>query len=531
MKRVPAIALAVAVCTTLTSAQHATSLMGTKTAPSVTTPSKSGGFLVGTDDCALAHRAIAGPGPHSFATGTTGTTGQTEALCYAFGSTVVDNDVWFNWTNDNTSDTASLTTCTFTSVDTKIAIYPLSTCPTAGSALACNDDACPGFQTTVKWNKTPNTAYTIQLGTFPGASGGTGTFTISKVTLPHQKCGTKDDGSTENGWALSAGGEVGWIKVMNCMVKYDTIETAYGSLQFPGTVANGTPSRLATYTHPNTGPVAPSPSDLGWTLNPNTISTSLVNGNTDIVNPFPFPHTTRVANSWTMVIATNTHAVGEFPAPADQDQPNNNAWLVGQGVGLIPLASLGATTPLPPTNMNSLIPATWLLRLTDSTDPTLNPGTGVSTCFGDGTAANCPCGNTAALGEGGCRTRFPGDPAGIVCSSVPFNLGTLLTASGSVSLAAQTDPTLRLVLTANNTTTQPGLFFSGVNTIGGGTGVVFGDGLRCCGGGVIRLQLTDLAPTGPGINCPATGSTNVNLVTTGAPTTLPTPGAKRCYQY
>ena len=217
MKRVPAIALAVAACTTLASAQHATSLMGTKTAPPVTSLSKTGGFLIGTDDCNAAHRAISGAGPHTFATGTTGTTGQTEALCYFFGSTVVDSDVWYNWTNDNTADTASLTTCTFTTTDTKIAIYPLSVCPTAGTALACNDDACPGFQTTVKWNKTPNTVYTIQLGTFPGATGGTGTFTIDKVTLPHQKCGTKDDGSTENGWALTNGGEFGWIKIMNCM--------------------------------------------------------------------------------------------------------------------------------------------------------------------------------------------------------------------------------------------------------------------------------------------------------------------------
>ena len=154
------------------------------------------------------------------------------------------------------------------------------------------------------------------------------------------------------------------------------------------------------------------------------------------------------------------------------------------------------------------------------------PGTPV--CFGDGSGTGCPCLNGSAPGEGGCRSRFPGDPNGVVCSSTPFNLGTLLTSSGSTSLANQTDPTLRLVLTANNTTTQPGLFFSGNNTIGGGAGVVFGDGLRCCGQGVIRHQLTDLPPPGAGGNCPANGSTTVNLTVTGTP---PVAGQKKCYQY
>jgi hypothetical protein len=36
---------------------------------------------------------------------------------------------------------------------------------------------------------------------------------------------------------------------------------------------------------------------------------------------------------------------------------------------------------------------------------------------------------------------------------------------------------------------QPCLFFQGNNAINGGDGVTFGDGLRCAGGGVIRLQV------------------------------------------
>ncbi len=34
---------------------------------------------------------------------------------------------------------------------------------------------------------------------------------------------------------------------------------------------------------------------------------------------------------------------------------------------------------------------------------------------------------------------------------------------------------------------QPALLFVGVNAINGGDGIPFGDGLRCVGGGVVRL--------------------------------------------
>ena len=37
--------------------------------------------------------------------------------------------------------------------------------------------------------------------------------------------------------------------------------------------------------------------------------------------------------------------------------------------------------------------------------------------------------------------------------------------------------------------TQPGLYFQGNNAVNGGQGNPFGDGLRCAGGGVVRLQV------------------------------------------
>ena len=91
----------------------------------------------GSDDCS-APQAIAGQGTFSFDTtaATTGAAGQNEYLCYQFGVSGIDNDVWFHWTAD-ISGTASINTCAGTSIDTKLAVYPESGgCPPPGSVLA-----------------------------------------------------------------------------------------------------------------------------------------------------------------------------------------------------------------------------------------------------------------------------------------------------------------------------------------------------------------------------------------------------------
>ena len=107
--------------------------------------------------------------------------------------------------------------------------------------------------------------------------------------------------------------------------------------------------------------------------------------------------------------------------------------------------------------------------------PYTPPATGTPFCFGDDTGATlCPCGNASdgSLGDAGCANgASPG--------------GCLLDASGSSSIGAAD-----LVLSAAGLVpSQPGLYFQGNNAINGGDGVVFGDGLRCAGGGVIRLQV------------------------------------------
>ena len=125
------------------------------------------------------------------------------------------------------------------------------------------------------------------------------------------------------------------------------------------------------------------------------------------------------------------------------------------------------------------------------------PGSAI--CFGDGGGTSCPCGNN---GGGGCANST--------------GAGSTLIGAGSNSVSAGD-----LALSASNALPgQPGLFFQGDNAINGGNGNVFGDGLRCCGGNVIRLQV--VVPDANG-----NAATSVNIAASGGVS----PGDTKCYQY
>jgi hypothetical protein len=130
--------------------------------------------LGNADDCS-APELLTGSGPYNFdlTMATTGPQGQAGASCYFAGSTAIENDVWFLWTED-LNGIADFTTCTQTGTDTKIAIYDEFGCP-VGPPVVCNDDDC-GTQSRVEFIKQQAT-YLIQIGTSPGATAGTGTFT------------------------------------------------------------------------------------------------------------------------------------------------------------------------------------------------------------------------------------------------------------------------------------------------------------------------------------------------------------------
>ena len=145
--------------------------------PGTTLPG-AGAYLGGGDDCA-APDVIAGLGVFSYNTlnATTGTSGQNESNCYDFGTSGISTDVWYTWTA-TVSGPTTMSMCAGGGGDTKIAVYPGTGCPLDGTSLACNDDTC-GLLSEVTWPATAGSAYTLQVGTFPGGTTSAGSFTIS----------------------------------------------------------------------------------------------------------------------------------------------------------------------------------------------------------------------------------------------------------------------------------------------------------------------------------------------------------------
>ncbi|MCB9913552.1 MAG: c-type cytochrome [Planctomycetes bacterium] len=103
-------------------------------------------------------------------------------------------------------------------------------------------------------------------------------------------------------------------------------------------------------------------------------------------------------------------------------------------------------------------------------------GPGDVFCAGDGSGTACPCGND---NDGSVRGGLAG------CANGASPGGAALYASGSASATAAD-----LVLLAEGVPAgQPGLFLQGDGQVAGGAGQVFGDGLRCTGTNVVRLQV------------------------------------------
>ena len=130
--------------------------------------------------------------------------------------------------------------------------------------------------------------------------------------------------------------------------------------------------------------------------------------------------------------------------------------------------------------------------------------TGLSFCFGDGAGIQCPCGNTGLTG-GGCGNSINAQ-------------GGRLVATGAASLANDT-----LVLRASRLPNSSALYFQGTDRANNGFGTVFGDGLRCVQGTVIRLG-TKVNAAG-GSSYPLSGDQAVSV--RGA---IPSSGSVRYYQ-
>lgn len=101
--------------------------------------------------------------------------------------------------------------------------------------------------------------------------------------------------------------------------------------------------------------------------------------------------------------------------------------------------------------------------------------TGTGYCFGDPVGGTpCPCGNSN-----------DGSVPGSGCANGAFASGAQLTGEGIPSVS---DDNVILTTTGMDPGNS-GLYFQANDQIGGGGGVFFGDGLRCAGGILIRLQV------------------------------------------
>lgn len=417
---------------------------------------------VGNDDCATPVTLVgAGPFPYTNAGATTGAEGQNNANCTFFSDPNIANDVWFTWNSVYTGP-ISIDVCAGspTAFDTKMAVYAGAGCP-GGTALACNDDACgpSGFSSKVSFNATTGQDYTLQIGNFPlgGASAGTGTITITpQVVYPGCRL---DDGTAEDAVGInSAGFGVVWLNRFGNAGESNVITTAniaYGTAAFPGNCPpNGTPVTAAIWNDPtNDG----DPSDAVLLA---TASTTVQNADMNILNPVTFSPPVVTSGVYFVGASIVEPPTGHFVASLDESVASGGrAWVVGNSTGACNLNNLAANS-IPPLDEDNVAPGVWLVRADCEAKGSID-----SFCFGDGTGAPCPCGNTGAAGNG--------------CKNSANPNGANMAAAGTASLAADS---VVLTITGHRPSTLAVLFQGSIaNPV-----LMYGDGIRCIGGTLKR---------------------------------------------
>ena len=378
----------------------------------------------GSDSCATP-TAIAGQGTFQFNNigATTGTEGQSETLCAIGAGSAIENDVWFAWTSDFTG-LAHITTCGGSADNTKMAAYAGASCPTAGSALNCNDNLPCGAQAAIFISAQAGNTYLIQLGNAPGGAASLpGSFDVI-YTQPIQY--------PANGHYYAA--------VTSGPISFDTAKAAAESLYHQGVQGH-----LAVI------------NDFfeGDFLVTNFAERAWIGGYQDVNDP----SYSEPGGGWKWITG-EPFSYTNWAASEPNDFNGNEEY--------IEFTSNGEFNDQAITGNNQV----WgyYVEFSDTLAPTIF-------CPGDGTGTPCPCGNSGAAEEG--------------CANGSGS-GAKLLLEGTSSISAA-----NLVLTASQLTpSQPGLYFQGNNAINSGSGVQFGDGLRCAGGGVVRLQVRFADATG-----------------------------------
>ncbi len=150
--------------------------------------------------------------------------------------------------------------------------------------------------------------------------------------------------------------------------------------------------------------------------------------------------------------------------------------------------------------VSHLAPVLFVFLSSGSSAPAMS---GTPYCVGDGSGLACPCGNSGSPGHG--------------CRNSKFVHGGLLTDTGLASVSADT-----LVLKGQYIS-GPAYVASGSSQLGGGNGIVFGDGLLCVGGVQILSKVHTPKPSGV-VMFPSAGEVPLSVLG------MTTAGSVRHYQ-
>ncbi len=413
------------------------------------------------DDCStpVALGSATGTFAFSLVSASTGAQGQHESACSYQGQTGIESDVWFSWTAP-ASARARLSLCAGAAFDTKVAVYNGSSCPAAGAAITCNDDAC-ATASEICFDVAAGHSYLFQIGASPGTAQGSGTFDLGlQPVLP--PC-TYDDGTSEGMLGLGGGGDMVWLQRFGSAgssALVDSISVSWGSPVLPGSSpGNGTPSDVFLWQDGPTQDGDPSDATLVWSS-----ATSVSNVDSDTFVGFSFAPIT-IQGVFFVGSHVQTFA-GQWAAPMDQNCPSARvAWFFGAGPGQSVDYAHPGSNPIPPQSFDDAgYPANLMLRAGCTLDPAQ------SVCVpGAGGVVACPCSNPPAGAARGCNNK---DATG----------GASISGTGSNQLS---NPTL-VFSTAGENATVGSVLIQGSAL---GAGVSFGHGVRCAAGIVKRLYI------------------------------------------